>query len=617
MLHTALAAIVIGALLAAATPAGATSAEGYAGASGDAGRPGAPSVVVQPPGSLPGIDVSHYQGAIDWTQVAASGVRFAFAKATQGQNYVDPTYATNEAGAAAAGIAFGAYDFAHPDASPNGAIVEADHFVDVAQPQPGQLLPVLDLETTGGLTSDELTAWTLAWLGEVAARTGVHPMVYTSPNGWANRMADTTAIADAGYTALWVAHWNVASPRVPANDWEGHGWTFWQYSDCGSVPGITGCVDSDWFVASAFDAVTIPSPDQTAPVASLTPPQGATGSVIASFSEIVDGVTPANVSLRVQDTGAPVASTRTCDGPNGSAVDCATGKVMTVVLQPAGPLVPGQSYAAIVNPSGVAPPITDPSGNVAATTEVDFAQPGVLEQGSAAVVYGWRRASAGGAFGGSYVVEHLPGATASFAFTGKNVTWYTVMGPTQGKAGVWIDGRPRGTFDQYAPTTTFKVARTFHLLKSGPHTIVIHVLGLKGAPTGTDTQVCVDAFGVGNHVLWTPELHAMWRTAHQAGASSGTVAVTDIAGSSVTLPFRGTGVSWQTVRGPSQGRAQIFVDGSLVKTVDDYAANTTIGTRTIAGLAEGVHALRIVVLGQSRPVASDTRISVDLFTVIA
>jgi GH25 family lysozyme M1 (1,4-beta-N-acetylmuramidase) len=572
--------------------------------------------VVQPPGSLPGIDVSHYQGAIDWTQVAASGVRFAFAKATQGQSYTDPTYATNAAAAAAAGIVLGAYDFAQPDATPNGAILEADHFLAVAQPQPGQLLPVLDLETTGGLTPAQLTAWTLAWLGEVASRTGGRAMVYTSPNGWASRMADTTAIADAGYTVLWVAHWNVASPTVPANDWQGHGWTFWQYSDCGSVPGITGCVDSDWFNGLAFDAVTIQSPDQTPPVASLSAPQGPTSSITASFTEVVGGVSPSNVALRVLDTGANVASTRTCVGPKGTTVVCATGQVAKVVLQPTSPLVPGQTYAIIVNPLGVSPAIADPSGNIATTTEVDFTEPGTVEQGSPAVAYGWRPVWSGRAFGNSYVVEHLPGATASFAFAGKTVTWFTVMGPTQGRAGVWIDGRPRGTFDQYDPSMRFKVPRTFHLLRSGPHTLVIHVLGLKGGPTGADTQVAIDAFGVGTHVSWTPVLRTAWRPMHIAGASGGTVAVTDLAGSSVTLPFRGTGVTWQTVRGPDQGKAEIFVDGSLVKTVDNYAPTTSVGPRSIVGLAEGVHSMRIVVLGQSRPIAKGAKVSIDQFVVL-
>ena len=73
---------------------------------------------VPPPDSLPGIDVSHHQNAIDWTQVAASGVRFAIAKASEGTGYIDPLYSTNRAEAMAAGIVFGAYHFARPDMHP-------------------------------------------------------------------------------------------------------------------------------------------------------------------------------------------------------------------------------------------------------------------------------------------------------------------------------------------------------------------------------------------------------------------------------------------------------------------------------------------------------------------
>src|SRR6266540_3836127 len=111
--------------------------------------------------------------------------------------------------AAAAGLVFGAYHFARPDLHPNDPTGEADYFVDTAQLGPGNIVPVLDLERSGDLTQAQLTAWILAWLGEVTARTGVRPMVYTSPNGWANRTGDTTAVADAGYTLLWIAHWFV------------------------------------------------------------------------------------------------------------------------------------------------------------------------------------------------------------------------------------------------------------------------------------------------------------------------------------------------------------------------------------------------------------------------
>ncbi len=94
---------------------------------------------------LPGIDVSHWQGTIDWSAVAATGQRFVFAKASEGQTYDDPMYAANRAGAGANGILFGAYHFAQPDTSTNDAVIEADHFADVAAPVRGDLYPVLDI----------------------------------------------------------------------------------------------------------------------------------------------------------------------------------------------------------------------------------------------------------------------------------------------------------------------------------------------------------------------------------------------------------------------------------------------------------------------------------------
>lgn len=601
---------------ASSTPASSASRPGSAGASMTAGRTGPPVRVRQPPDSLPGIDVSHWQNTIDWTQVAASGVRFAFVKATDGRSYVDPMYEANRAGAAAAGVTIGAYHYARPDRSANDAIAEADHFVDVAAPAPGDLLPVLDLEVAGGLSTEEITAWTLAWLNEVTLRTGVKPIVYTSPNGWINRTADTTAIADAGYTVLWVAHWNVATPTVPANNWQGYGWTFWQYSNCGSVPGIQGCVDLDWFNGLTFDSVTVPSPDTIPPVASVAAPTGVAQPVRVSFSEIVRGLGPSNVALRVADTGADVPVTRTCLSKDGRTVDCATGKVLRVTLQPVDALIPGETYAAVVNPADATSPVVDRSGNVATPTEQGVAMPTEVEQGSPAVRYGWRTFSKPGTYGGSYAAEHLEGATASFTFTGTQVTWYTLAGPTQGKATVSIDGRPRGSFDQYAPSIQTKVARSFRGLAPGSHTITVRVLG-QGAPGAVDTQVAIDAFRAGGRVTWTPALAASWRRIRVAGASRGSVVVNDAARSSVSFRFRGTGVAWQTVRGPAQGRAQIFVDGVAVKTVDNYAPKTTAGiVRSVSGLADGVHELRIVVLGEARPAATGAFVSIDGFSVL-
>src|SRR5579863_7888391 len=84
-----------------------------------------------------GVDVSHYQGLINWTQVAAKSYRFTFAKATEGTTLVDPTYPVNRAGAEGMGLRFGAYHFGRPSGTGPATIVasaiaQADYFVSVA-----------------------------------------------------------------------------------------------------------------------------------------------------------------------------------------------------------------------------------------------------------------------------------------------------------------------------------------------------------------------------------------------------------------------------------------------------------------------------------------------------
>jgi hypothetical protein len=78
----------------------------------------------------------------------------------------------------------------------------------------------------------------------VKLATGYEPMIYTSPFFWQSALANTALIGERG-ARLWQAEWQVPVPSPPADNWAGRGWTAWQWSDCGSVPGITGCVDMD------------------------------------------------------------------------------------------------------------------------------------------------------------------------------------------------------------------------------------------------------------------------------------------------------------------------------------------------------------------------------------
>jgi GH25 family lysozyme M1 (1,4-beta-N-acetylmuramidase) len=210
-----------------------------------------------------GIDVSHYEGAIDWTSVAKSGERFVFAKATEGVTYSDANYAAYKQGATANGLLFGAYHFARPAGSDsttirNDAIAEADHFANVAGTSRGALLPVLDLEVTGGLSASDLKDWTSTYLDRIQFRLGVKAIIYSSPSFWENSLGNTTWFAANGYRVLWIAHYGVTAPRVPANNWNDSGWTFWQWTPCGTVPGIAGCVDRDYYQGTDLSSVLIP-----------------------------------------------------------------------------------------------------------------------------------------------------------------------------------------------------------------------------------------------------------------------------------------------------------------------------------------------------------------------
>jgi len=255
-----------------------------------------------------GVDVSHWQGPIQWLQVASASYTFAFGKATEGKTLVDPTYSINRSGAQTVGLRFGAYHFARPAGSGDAAVIanaiaQADFFLDVAQPQAGELPPVLDLETKGGLATAALQTWTSAWLDHVAARTGVDALVYASPNFWKTALADTTSVADGG-SPLWIAHWTAgAAPLVPAGNWSGLGWTFWQYTSKASVPGFAHLVDGDRFRGPNPAAVAISAYAAGAPAPNVPPTivgTAQTGKMLAGVAGIWSGGKPVTFTYQWQ-----------------------------------------------------------------------------------------------------------------------------------------------------------------------------------------------------------------------------------------------------------------------------------------------------------------------------
>jgi GH25 family lysozyme M1 (1,4-beta-N-acetylmuramidase) len=221
------------------------------------------SSTVTATGISEGIDVSHWQGTIDWSLVRQAGKRFAFIKASEGQTYNDPMYPTNRSGAKTAGLVIGAYHFANPSQTSScdlrcDARKEADHFIATASWASGEMRPVLDLEKSGGFSDSDLQTWVRVFLNRIYNQKGVRGVIYVSPSFWSNYMGNTQWFATNGYDVLWIAHWTTASgPTVPANNWGGHGWTFWQYSSSGTVAGIEGRVDLDRYNGLDFSKVLL------------------------------------------------------------------------------------------------------------------------------------------------------------------------------------------------------------------------------------------------------------------------------------------------------------------------------------------------------------------------
>jgi len=213
-----------------------------------------------PTGPIEGIDVSQWQGTVDFGQVRSSGRGFVYLRATAGRLTTDSRYATNRAAALAAGLAVGAYHYAHPDAKIGSvkldATLEADHFMQVAGYRHGMLAPVLDLETGSRLGRALLQGWVKTWLSRVYAKLHVRAVIYTTETFWNSYMGDTRWFADNGYRVLWIAHWGATNPAIPAANWADGSWTIWQYSDCGKVPGISKCVDLDRFRGADLRAIT-------------------------------------------------------------------------------------------------------------------------------------------------------------------------------------------------------------------------------------------------------------------------------------------------------------------------------------------------------------------------
>lgn len=195
--------------------------------------------------TLQGIDVSYYQGTVNWSQVKASGRVFAFARASDGLDYPDSKFAQNWPAMKSAGIVRGVYQYFRPSQDPEAqANLMLEKLAAAGGLEAGDLPPVLDLETDSGLAASTVVARALAWLTYVESKVGAKPIVYT-----AAFMSNVIGTSFGSYP-LWVANYGATCPLMPSG-WTD--WKFWQNSATGKVPGVTGDVDTNYFNGQLSD----------------------------------------------------------------------------------------------------------------------------------------------------------------------------------------------------------------------------------------------------------------------------------------------------------------------------------------------------------------------------
>ncbi|MGI8424080.1 MAG: hypothetical protein ACR2NO_08230 [Chloroflexota bacterium] len=323
----------------------------------------------------------------------------------------------------------------------------------------------------------------------------------------------------------------------------------------------------------------------------------------ATFDSAQVRVTPVG-SATVRFTGDTATFTATVDGVT---------QVKTISRQPFG------------GPAPAAPPTMDNR----------------VEESSGAVAFSgpWTRSSSiWGWSGGSAMQSATAGATASITFTGTSVRWIGSRGRGMGIASVSVDGGPPREVSLFArPTDEIHTPIiTISGLSAGPHTLTITVAG-RPDPQGEGNVVVVDAFDIqpGTTVShwqdsnpglqysggWTKS--SIYQPYSGTGVSNApelpvTAAETQAAGATVTVPFRGTGISWIGYRGPDAGIATVRVDSGAASEVDLYSPVATYQPLvfTATGLADAVHALTITATGRKNAASRAALVVVDAFDVI-
>lgn len=190
-----------------------------------------------------GMDVSVFQGDIDFQQVRAYGIEVVYIRAGEGDGYIDPYFEQNYRNALDAGLKIGYYHFVTAT-NIEEARSQAEFFYSLMEGKTIDCYPAMDFESFPGLSVPEINEIGAAYLEQLSSLLGYHAAIYSDVN-------NVETIWDSSFTRypLWVAEYGTGMPQSTGNwtDWSG-----FQYSDMGTVNGIDGAVDLDYFKESIF-----------------------------------------------------------------------------------------------------------------------------------------------------------------------------------------------------------------------------------------------------------------------------------------------------------------------------------------------------------------------------
>lgn len=191
------------------------------------------------PQTLYGIDVSHYQGKINWSAVPLDpNARFVYIKATESAGIVDEYYRKNLYEARKAGIPAGVYHFFSPSAS---AMMQLKNFFENVDPRQQDLVPIIDVERRGRGSSLDFHGKLSAVLRETEKYFGAKPIIYTGVNFYNEHLAGRYA----GYKFM-IARYGDEPPTLS----DEVSVVLWQFTSSGYISGIQGKVDRSCFLGN-------------------------------------------------------------------------------------------------------------------------------------------------------------------------------------------------------------------------------------------------------------------------------------------------------------------------------------------------------------------------------